>query len=192
MKSFRSNSCDEVIAILPYHDGIVKANVGIDIWAFGLLLYYLYTGQPLLPVNRDDDLADAESMMRAASWSDRELERKIEAMHVMGETNVDSLKELLKKILKVNPADRPISMEDILDHPFFRGGDSSKAILQQIVQEGMQEVMKEVKQGTAEVVETVQRENEKLQKGVEDVQQTLDNVQITLLTVKETRTHTLW
>ena len=72
MKSFRSNSCDEVIAILPYHDGIVKANVGIDIWAFGLLLYYLCAEQPLLHVNRDDDLADAESMMRAArNWRER-------------------------------------------------------------------------------------------------------------------------
>ena len=83
VKSFRSDSSDEEIAILPYYDSIVKANVGIDIWAFGLLLYYLCAGQPLLPVNRDDDVADAESMMRAASWSDRELERKIQAMHVM-------------------------------------------------------------------------------------------------------------
>jgi len=39
-------------------------------------------------VNRDDDLADAESMMRAASWFDRELERKIEAMHVIDETKM--------------------------------------------------------------------------------------------------------
>jgi len=59
------------------------------IFVFGLLLYYLFcAGQPLLPVNRDDDLADAESMMRAASWFDRELERKIEAMHVIDETKM--------------------------------------------------------------------------------------------------------
>ena len=31
VKSFRSNSSDEEMAKLPYHDSIVKANVGIDI-----------------------------------------------------------------------------------------------------------------------------------------------------------------
>jgi len=41
VKTFRSDSSDEEMAKLPYHDSIVKANVGIDIWAFGLLLYII-------------------------------------------------------------------------------------------------------------------------------------------------------
>jgi len=73
----------------------------------------------------------------------------------------------LKKLLKVNPTDHPVSMEDILDHPFFRGGDNSKTILQQIVEE----MAKEMKQSTAEVKKGNEKVLQEAQKGNEKASQ---------------------
>ena len=49
---------------LPYER--VVASPAVDVWAFGALLFLLCTGEPLLSVNRDDDLVDGTAMRQAA------------------------------------------------------------------------------------------------------------------------------
>ena len=46
---------------LPYD--LQVATTAIDMWAIGVLLYLFITGENLFPVNRDDDLVSAESML---------------------------------------------------------------------------------------------------------------------------------
>lgn len=106
---------DQVVALLPYE--LVKANASLDIWAFGLIVFYLLVGEALVPVNRDEDLAGPDAFLRAATWTDQELHVHIEN-HRAGISSGKAV-HLLKYLLRGDPAERPQSMADVLLHPFF-------------------------------------------------------------------------
>jgi hypothetical protein len=128
---------ENVHNLLPYYNDLIEASPAIDIWSFGVLLYNLCTEQSLLPVDRADDLADAESMSKAATWTDNELERKIRCANIIGSDVVEAkvVKDLLCKLLRVNPQDRPKSMSDVLGDPLFRGIGSSSEEVQLAIKE---------------------------------------------------------
>ena len=101
---------------LPYER--VVASPAVDVWAFGALLFLLCTGEPLLSVNRDDDLVDGTAMRQAANWSDVELQRKINDAPIDGESRL--VRDLLKIVLRASASDRA-SIQNIIHHPFFTG-----------------------------------------------------------------------
>ena len=46
------------------------ASEKIDAWAFGTVLFNLLSASPLLPVNRDDDLVNADAYRRVVQWKE--------------------------------------------------------------------------------------------------------------------------
>ena len=62
----------------PYE--LVAATPAADAWALGLMLFHLCAGEPLLPVNRDHDLVRDEDALRAATWTDAQLDVRIAAL----------------------------------------------------------------------------------------------------------------
>ena len=57
---------------------LVKAMKAIEIWSFGVILYALVTGAPLLDVNRDDDLKTAEAMKALYEWDEHKRLMRLE------------------------------------------------------------------------------------------------------------------
>lgn len=100
---------------LPYT--LVPASRAIDAWSFGVMLFQLLSGETLVPVNRDDDLAGPEAVLRAATWTDDSIEERIREFYFVHKSN--EAIDLLKKLLKVNAQERLCSMADVLNHSFF-------------------------------------------------------------------------
>ena len=111
---------------LPYELG--RASAAIDAWAFGVLIFLAVSRRPLVPVAVDTDgnLHSGDSVRKATTWTDKELElRKDEYMESSSEDAID----LLKRLLKVNVAERPSSMTDILGHAFSQVDNAAAASL---------------------------------------------------------------
>ncbi|CAJ1940910.1 unnamed protein product [Cylindrotheca closterium] len=96
---------------------VVGADSSFDVWSFGVLLYTLCSKHTLFQVNTDDDIFDGNSMRELYHWGQDDLE--VESI-LENSIQDDAAKNLLKKILKRNPKDRP-SMNEILLDPFFTG-----------------------------------------------------------------------
>lgn len=94
-----------------------------DVWALGVMLFQLLFGESLVAVNRDDDLAGPSAVLRAATWTDKEIVERIERCQgLLEEANTVSSTvavDLLVKLLKVDPSERFQCVEDILFHPFL-------------------------------------------------------------------------
>jgi serine/threonine protein kinase len=71
VKTFLTTPEDEPInpEALPY--ALVPSSPAIDIWSLGTVLFALVTGSPLFPVNRDDDLNNADAMDAVLNWDEK-------------------------------------------------------------------------------------------------------------------------
>ena len=82
---------------LPYKP--VQASTSIDVWSFGLLLYSLCNnGNPLLPVDSEDNLMHWTHMNSAAKWTSSSLKKMIDDIKLVDEDR-PILQDLLYKIL---------------------------------------------------------------------------------------------
>ena len=90
------------------------------------MLFLLSTGEPLLPVNRDDDLVDGPSICQAASWTDEQLRRKIASAPIEGD-QARLVRDLLKLVLRREPGERA-SLQSIIEHPFFTGVETARLL----------------------------------------------------------------
>lgn len=81
------------------------------------MAHYFFTGQPLVPVNRDEDLAGPEAILRAATWTERSMRDHLNKQRTVVQD--DEAFDLLVQLLRVNPTDRFATMGDVLCHPFF-------------------------------------------------------------------------
>ena len=96
---------------LPYE--LVECSETYDIWSFGVMLYHMVTGSQLFKCDRDDDLANAESIFDVLCWNEKRREEKLEAVK-------DELaKKVLSKLLEKDPVDRPQTMVEVLKFDFF-------------------------------------------------------------------------
>ena len=132
VRTFLPSLPPEAHATLPY--ALVPASATMDVWAYGAMLYHMSTGEPLLPVNRDDDLIDGAGRRQAMSWTDAQLRRKVGNAPIPGDALLARLvKDLLKLVLRPDPAQR-VSLQSVLAHPFFTGQVPSRLSAEASVQ----------------------------------------------------------
>ena len=97
----------EVIRGEPY-------DVKIDIWAIGILIYECFSSSGKTPFNKLDFLQRTEDNKEYIIKNDKDLK-------IVYDKDFDPLaKNLIEKILKINPEDR-LSIDDILNHILFNG-----------------------------------------------------------------------
>ena len=99
----------EVIRGEPYDEKI-------DIWAIGILIYECFSSSGKTPFNKLDFLQRTEDNKEYIIKNDKDLK-------IVYDKDFDPLaKNLIEKILKINPEDR-LSIDDILNHILFYGLD---------------------------------------------------------------------
>jgi serine/threonine protein kinase len=113
---------------LPYK--LVEAAPSFDVWACGLILYNMLANQPLLQMNRDDDLLKDDDFFKAAQWTDTSIKTEIDRY-------IGNLKArlLLYKLLHPDPTQRMQSMDDVLADPYLSDSDNNNEVLIRELQE---------------------------------------------------------
>ncbi|KAF0692766.1 Aste57867_16176 [Aphanomyces stellatus] len=104
----------------------VEADPSLDVWAVGVLMYQLYSGEELVATDINQDVVD-DKIEQAATWTQNKLNSRIR-----NKVPNPLVRELLEKILVVDPDDRA-SMDVILEYAYFKvdsSGTISKMDLQ--------------------------------------------------------------
>ena len=97
----------------------LEACRSVDIWAFGRLAFESLTGQALIEFDPDVEVeSDSESMMQLFNWGEVSLRNMIISLRNAGVPNVGI--DLISHCLLPNPADRPSTMDEILNHSFWK------------------------------------------------------------------------
>ncbi|KAF0726270.1 hypothetical protein AaE_009623 [Aphanomyces astaci] len=104
---------------VPYQ--LVKASPAIDMWAFGCMLFQLYSEAELVPTDRNQD-ADDDAMDRAATWTADALGRRIRSKVSNG-----LAADLIQRLLVVEPENR-MGVRQVLDHAYFHGTDDASVL----------------------------------------------------------------
>ncbi|ETV93652.1 serine/threonine protein kinase, variant [Aphanomyces invadans] len=128
---------DPNAAPLPYT--LEKATPAVDVWAFGVLMYQMYSGVELVPTDRNQDVDDS-SIERAATWTEDEL-----ALRIQNKVANPLARDLIVKLLAVDPLHR-ISVKEMLGHGYFDVKlDSSTAL--QIIEAKLEKLNDQVTSG---------------------------------------------
>ena len=110
--------CDSDEAPVSFRSGIV-ASPAIDIWAFGKLAYEAIVGQPMIGFDsskRTDE--DVVSLLEILEWDQSNMKTVFENLLDSGVP--ESGADLITSCLFANPGERPSSMYQILDNPFWK------------------------------------------------------------------------
>ncbi|KAF0702794.1 Aste57867_7744 [Aphanomyces stellatus] len=105
---------------LPYI--LQKASPAHDIWAFGCMLYQMYSESELVPTDRNQDVED-EAIARAATWTNDELRERIR--HKIPNALA---RDLIESLLVVDP-DCRMNIKQVLAHPYFHVESTSSNAL---------------------------------------------------------------
>ena len=95
---------------LPYSPELASASV--DLWSVGVMLYQLATAQPLVKIDRNDDIASGEGYHTIYTWSETACQSRLLAVKDL------ALRDLISKMLSRDPEQR-LSCSELLNHPFF-------------------------------------------------------------------------
>jgi serine/threonine protein kinase len=120
-----------------------SANVSMDIWAFGKLMYEVLSGKQLLPVsgnnsiNNNSDINDSHKMVieedkaflrKLRNWNEDNLSFVVAEIEAVGVGTLAA--DLISHCLCPFPEHRPKNMKEVLAHPYWNelsknGGQSS-------------------------------------------------------------------
>lgn len=118
VRTYRTNADGSPDATKPLPYPLVRASPAVDIWAFGLMLFNLISGKPLLAVNRDCDIVDGDKFRQAASWSDQSIKTIIASL--LNSQNLYLAIDLVTCFLVPCSERRSaVSISKHLEHPFF-------------------------------------------------------------------------
>ncbi|KAF0694397.1 Aste57867_14737 [Aphanomyces stellatus] len=98
-------------AELPYE--LVKAHPSLDVWAFGALMYQIYSGEELVSTDINQDVVE-DKIAQAATWTQEKLNSRIQ-----NKISNATVRDLLQKLLVVDPDNR-MTMEAILGDSYFK------------------------------------------------------------------------
>ncbi|KAF0684906.1 Aste57867_23150 [Aphanomyces stellatus] len=110
VKSFDKTSGRD-LDLLPYK--LEFAQHAMDEWAFGCMVYQMYSGEELVPTDTHQDVVGG-CISRAGTWTDAELHDVVEAKI----TN-RLARHLVQRLLVVDPADRLRLKKMLKFHPYF-------------------------------------------------------------------------
>jgi len=98
-----------------------KASESIDVWAFGVCMYYLITSQPLFVFDLNDNLATVSEQCRLTTWQGLttvELESVIPKKYLSTKFRENAMSFLITCLHK-DPLQRFQNMTEVLSHEFF-------------------------------------------------------------------------
>jgi len=91
----------------------------VDIWGFGVIMYYLCVGRPLFLYNLSSNFATESEKNRLLMWRGLSRTDLDEVPTCYNDHFRESVKTFLMKCLHVDQAERFQSMEEVLDHDIF-------------------------------------------------------------------------
>lgn len=99
--------------------GDIVADPAIDIWAFGKLTFEVLTGEPLIQFDSEKEVRhDNRALLTLERWNEDDLR---DCIDVMKDSGVSTLGiDLVSHCLLPDPAERPASMDEILEHKFWK------------------------------------------------------------------------
>jgi len=97
----------------------LEADPSIDIWCFGKLAYESFTGRKLIQFDAEKFMRnDNRALLRLLRWNESDLRVVIDHLRDAGVSNLGA--DLISCCLLPIPEDRPKTMDEILDHPFWK------------------------------------------------------------------------
>ena len=171
-----------IVVGLPYEKDLVKASVAIDMWAFGVLLYYLISASPLLSVNRDEDLLDKD-YARILEWADKDDKMLKEMIEAHIRLKDSSAADLLLNLLHPNPALR-WDVASVLKSDFFNPSTHVDGESSGMTRQLMQSIATDVSK-IAKVVDEVKDDIKEVKKDVKTALVKLDSISEQIDDLKE-------
>lgn len=99
--------------------GDIVAGPAVDIWAFGKLIYEALTGEPLIRFDSNKDTRyDNRALLKLVSWNEGDLRNVVNSLEDSGVSTLGV--DLVSHCLLPDPSERPSTMDEILDHPFWK------------------------------------------------------------------------
>lgn len=125
--------------------GDIVAEVSIDVWAFGKLTFEVLTGEPLIQFDPEKEpRQDNRALLTLEQWNEDDLRDCIDIMKDCGVSTLGI--DLVSHCLLPDPSERPVSMDEILDHKFWKDMKRKTIVASQKRQQN-----KQVQQGQSEI-----------------------------------------
>eukprot|EP01035_Chromulina_nebulosa_P019379 gene19379-25247_t len=149
---------------LPYK--LVNSTPLIDIWSFGILMYRLISRQPFIIVDDDEDIPTGKDIFELINLTNEQINTKINNINRSDceYQHLEAAKDLMKKLLRINPTNRIESVSKVLEHPYFTGKSDITSDLRKISEmqqqlnnkvDDIKEIVVEIKSITLDIQSSV-------------------------------------
>ncbi|KAK3279073.1 hypothetical protein CYMTET_13009 [Cymbomonas tetramitiformis] len=101
---------------------VVHASPAFDLWSFGAVLFFLYTGRSLFHADVNDNMTQ-EDLHLLHAWRDDSARQRLSAVGTAIQYEVkeraEACEDLICWCLQRNPHSRPVDFAEVLQHSFF-------------------------------------------------------------------------